>query len=413
MRRNRGSAFIVALAVLVVLGVVVTTFGRDLRITMLAQRNRIDRERAERMAEAGLQRALATLLTQDVNVTSSTDEWATVGTTGDDLFTIGSQGGFRMQVLDAGGFLSVNEVTAEQWERMGLTPEVVEAILDWREEGFQPRPQGAKDEYYNTLPTPYNAKLRDFDTVDELLLVRGVTPAVLYRAIEDSTSPSLVSGSTEIQPALYDLLTTDSVAPNTRADGSARINANTATVQQLAQAGVPQPIAQAIVTQRNTVGTFERLGQVLQTPGMTLEAAQIVLDTMTLTAEESVRGKVNLNAVTEPVLMTFPDMTTDVASSIISRQGTYASVGELATVPGITLQNLIGLADVFTVGSQAFIVRVIGIYAGVEVALEGTIVIEEGIPRLLRVQPCPFTDPATKWGWAEETASETILVEAA
>ncbi len=412
-RTNRGSAFIVALAVMVVLSIVVTTFGAELTTTLAAQRNRLDQARARRMAESGLQRALTSLLEQDVNVTASTDEWAVLGTNGDEAFRIGANGGFRIQVLDAGGFLNVNTVTEAQWERIGLEPDLIDAILDWREEGFQPRPQGAKDEYYNGLATPYNTKLREFDLVDELLLVRGMTPAILYRPLENTTNNSLVSGSTDVQPALYDLLTVDSAAPNTQVDGTAKVNANTATVQQLTQSGLPALIATAIVTQRNTIGTFTTLGQVLAAPGMTLPFAQIVLDTLTISAEPIAYGKINLNSVSEAVLQTFPDLTTDVISSIISRQGTYASLGELATVPGVTIQNLVGIADAFTVGSQAFIVRVIGTYSEAQVALEGIIVIEDGQPRLLRIQPCPFVDPLTKWGWADETTSETVLLEAA
>lgn len=412
-RKNSGSAFVVSLAVLVVLGIVVATFSSELTVTLNAQRNRLDQARARRMAESGLQHALTSLLDQDINVTASTDLWATLGTNGDEAFRVGANGAFRIQVLDAGGFLNANSITLEQWERIGLEPDTIDAILDWREEGFQPRPQGAKDEFYNGLATPYNTKLRDFDLIDELLLVRGMTPAILYRPLENTTNNSLVSGSTDVQPALYDLLTVDSAAPNVRADGSARINANNATVQQLTQAGMPQNIATAVVAQRNTVGTFQNLGQVIATPGMTLPAAQIVLDALTITAEPIAYGKLNLNSVSEAVLQTFPDLTTDVIASIISRQGTYASVGELATVAGVTVQNLVTIADAFTVGSQAFVVRVLGSYSSTQVALEAVIVIEDGRPRIKKIQPCPFVDPITKWGWADETTTETVLLEAA
>lgn len=57
---------------------------------------------------------------------------------------------------------------------------LVQCLLDWREGGTQPRPKGAKDEYYLTLRPPYRAKKARFDTVEELLLVRGFTGWVVF-----------------------------------------------------------------------------------------------------------------------------------------------------------------------------------------------------------------------------------------
>ena len=42
------------------------------------------------------------------------------------------------------------------------------------------RAQGAEDDYYMSLPEPYHCKNAHFDSVDELLLVKGVTPQLLY-----------------------------------------------------------------------------------------------------------------------------------------------------------------------------------------------------------------------------------------
>lgn len=59
--------------------------------------------------------------------------------------------------------------------------ELVAAVLDWRDNDDATRPGGAENEYYNTLAPPYNAKATGkFDTVEELLLVKGFTAAVLY-----------------------------------------------------------------------------------------------------------------------------------------------------------------------------------------------------------------------------------------
>lgn len=57
---------------------------------------------------------------------------------------------------------------------------LVDSLLDWREPGDTPRPNGAKDAYYQTLEPPYNCKKALFSTIEELLLVRDFTPWVLF-----------------------------------------------------------------------------------------------------------------------------------------------------------------------------------------------------------------------------------------
>jgi type II secretory pathway component PulK len=86
--------------------------------------------------------------------------------------------------------LDLNHATDTQIEML-LTPlmvglqidnptELIAAILDWRDEDSDMREGGAENEYYNELEPAYNAKNGPFDTVEELLLVKGITAAVLY-----------------------------------------------------------------------------------------------------------------------------------------------------------------------------------------------------------------------------------------
>jgi hypothetical protein len=51
---------------------------------------------------------------------------------------------------------------------------VSDSIQDWVQAGDMPRIAGAKDEYYQGLPTPYNCKEAPMDDLSELLLVKGI-----------------------------------------------------------------------------------------------------------------------------------------------------------------------------------------------------------------------------------------------
>src|SRR5206468_10392086 len=57
---------------------------------------------------------------------------------------------------------------------------VVDSILDWRDHDNLKRTHGAESAYYLKRRVPYRAKNAFFDSPEELLLVRGVTPDLYY-----------------------------------------------------------------------------------------------------------------------------------------------------------------------------------------------------------------------------------------
>lgn len=62
----------------------------------------------------------------------------------------------------------------------GMTEEIADAILDWIDEDEEPREFGAESDYYSQLPNPYRALNEPLQSVEQLLLVRGVTPQMLF-----------------------------------------------------------------------------------------------------------------------------------------------------------------------------------------------------------------------------------------
>ena len=78
-----------------------------------------------------------------------------------------------------------------------------DSISDWRDSDDLHRVNGAENDYYLSLSPPYTAKNGPFDTVEELLWVRGVTPELFYGQAE--------SDENEVQSAgLRDIFTVDS-----------------------------------------------------------------------------------------------------------------------------------------------------------------------------------------------------------
>lgn len=62
----------------------------------------------------------------------------------------------------------------------GMTDELADAILDFIDDDETPRTNGCESEYYESLQAPYSSKNSPLESLDELLLVRGVTAEMLY-----------------------------------------------------------------------------------------------------------------------------------------------------------------------------------------------------------------------------------------
>jgi hypothetical protein len=97
---------------------------------------------------------------------------------------------YRFGVSDEAGKLNLNALMIA--DRSGkiahdalmalpyMTEEVANAILDWIDADDKARTNGAEDEYYQTLQPAYHCKNAPLDSLEELLLVRGVTPELLF-----------------------------------------------------------------------------------------------------------------------------------------------------------------------------------------------------------------------------------------
>jgi general secretion pathway protein K len=415
------------LAVLAGLVAVVVSVAATHQTFVTQEANRLERDRARIAAEAGIQRAMQVLYAQasqtggGTSTTTSTssasgavtqnDEWYTFGQQGAERFTVGNSS-FRVQIVDLASMVNLNTASQQQLERLPLTNEQVEGILDFREPGQEQRPEGGKDQYYNGLTEGYNAKLRGFDTLDELLQVKGFTAQTLYEPQTDVVnSATAVVGSDEEQPALSEIATVYSFSPETTPDGQAKVNLNggdqAQRLQRLVEAGIPQQIAQQISAQN-----WPTLGQLFtQVGGLNQQLQAVILDNCTTTAEPRRPGRLNLNTVSEVVLNSVPDLTPDMVQSILQRQSQgFASLGEITQIPGFTGASL-QQVDLFTTSSQTFLIRVIGQAGQSTVSLEAIVDIQEGRPKIIQIQEPPYTNAIDRWQWID-VSSETSLKEA-
>ncbi|MBX3117532.1 MAG: general secretion pathway protein GspK [Fimbriimonadaceae bacterium] len=409
-RKDSGGVFIMTLIVLVGLVAIVASFAATQRVSYMARQNRIDHIRAELMAESGVQRAMAELeLIEAGTPTTTQDEWALLGNAGSDRFVV-AEGSIRIQIVDASARVDLNTAAQEQLQRLPLTNEQVESLLDWRSPETAPRPEGAKDEYYNNLEYAYNAALRPFITVDELLLVRGFTPATLYQPTEvNNSNQFLAQGDVTQQPLLIDLVMTGQLSSPVAAAGQQLINANQAQGVQIGQAIGNIPLGLQIAQNR----PYTSMQDLLVRNNVTTQTVGPILDNLTVSTEQEFGGKINLNTASEAVLNSIPAFTPDISQAIIQRQDAgMTTLGEIAAIPGMTVDILRQSVDLFTINSRTFLIRVIGTYGSSQSIKEVFVHLTDTGPRILRTDQPRGDNLLTRWGWQPEAANDIVLAEA-
>lgn len=127
----------------------------------------------------------------------------------------------------------------------GMTQEIIAAIRDWIDEDSDIRAYGAESEVYQALNPPYLPKNGPLETLDELLLVRGVTPLLLYgedanrnglldpNENDGDASPPFDNADGVLNAGWSAYLTVHSREKNLRADGRPKINLNNGLLTDL------------------------------------------------------------------------------------------------------------------------------------------------------------------------------------
>ncbi len=95
---------------------------------------------------------------------------------------------YSYAIIDEDRKININAATLEQLRQIfrnsGVEDSeidtIIDSILDWRDPDNLHRLNGAEEDYYQSLPKPYSCKDGPFDTVEELLMVKGIKPEMLF-----------------------------------------------------------------------------------------------------------------------------------------------------------------------------------------------------------------------------------------
>jgi general secretion pathway protein K len=282
-RNSRGIVLIMVLWVMVILSVIVLEFSFAMRTEVNIAKNYKEETQLYAMAEGGVQRAIAELIyKQDPRVQQKRNkkieevppeqrEWMTDGRPYSLPF---DQGTCEVKITSEAGKVNINTVSDTTLRKiigqLGLEGDardiVVDSILDWRDPGELHRLNGAKNDYYQSLKEPYNCKNGNLDSIEELLLVRGVTPGLFSGRKETKKEEEGVKSE---GIGLRDIFSIYS-------SSGAQIDINSASLPVLRVVlGIPSEVARSIIKAREEKGFKDQAELVQKVPELSQFIAQI------------------------------------------------------------------------------------------------------------------------------------------
>ena len=210
LNNNRGMALLMTVLIISLILVVTLRFNTSVRSSLTNASNLQDSVALNYMAKSVFNAARAVLSVDaaENNVDTLHEDWANlVGATQYfSYFFSRGQGGIN--IIDHSGRLQVNSLIMRKEDGWGVNEEqkkvwinllnteefeldedevagVVEAVIDWIDEDDEARGfGGAEASYYQGLENPYAPRNGPMEFIEELLLVRGITPE-LYNGSEE------------------------------------------------------------------------------------------------------------------------------------------------------------------------------------------------------------------------------------
>ncbi|MBI3602054.1 MAG: general secretion pathway protein GspK [Candidatus Omnitrophica bacterium] len=203
-----------------------------------------NKTQADYLAQAALQRAMAELVNHSLDANSALKESWNSGqekfkdiALGDGAMSImnplgsGGENDFKYGLVDEERKININKASLDVLTNFfeiagGLLPQqagdIATAILHWRGTFLKPGEVCTENEYYQTLTPAYSCKNKEFEVLEELLLVKGITRA-----------------------------TFDKVKDRLTIYGGGAVNINTADMFVLRSLGISDSLADKIIRFRN------------------------------------------------------------------------------------------------------------------------------------------------------------------
>lgn len=375
-----GSVLIVVMVVCLGLVSLTLVFGRSMLMAYRGSDNNQSGQQAEQAIEGGARYAeyLMTLVSRPGATPDPTTFQSAALPIGDATFWfLGAPSSSDLLdtpvfgLIDEASKLNLNTASATMLQGLpGMTEDLAASIVAWRTSGTSSG--GAFIQSSTTKNAP-------FESMEELALVSGTSGALLYGqdsnlnhvldSNESAAGSTLTTGNTGsiIDSGLLEYVTVFSREPNTRSDGTARINITqpvTPALITVLETAFDRPRAQEIGARIRAAGPLRSVLQFYIRSGMTEAEFDKVSGDITDKNGNFATGRVNVNTASQTVLACIPGIGTDKAAQLIAARTNQSTApanllwvipvlgeaGAIAAGPYLTANSYQISADVAAVG---------------------------------------------------------------
>ncbi|MCX5682978.1 MAG: type II secretion system protein GspK [Planctomycetota bacterium] len=364
--RARGVVLVAVLAVAALVAIIAAGLMFRVRAEMAASASGSRGEQAYEAAMAGVARAITVLRisSNDPAVWYDNPDIFQNQLVADDganrwYFTVygdpldPQQGIPRYGLTDEAGKINLNVAPIETL--MGLpnmTSELVDCLMDFRDADSDTRSEGAEQDYYDHLESPYIIPNGPLETLEELLMVKGFNAQIIYG--EDANMNGLLEQNEDdgdesfppdgrdghLDKGLRGVATVVTSEPNNNAAGKARININADSPPSRVP-GLSDKAIQFILMYRSEGNTFKHPSELLEmkytlkqdhpelpiakkgveidsdVKGEQLAAVLDELTTLPVDKSKPILGLVNVNTASAEALAVLPGMDPNLAQQIV------------------------------------------------------------------------------------------------
>lgn len=252
-----------------------------------------------------------------------------------------------------------------------ITQQEAQAIVDYREElnnqqNQQVQPQGQQamqGGQAQLIPGQQGQQQKGFSGIAALLDVPAISQQTLD-AIRDRITVSDEGGKQQGEP---------------QEQQQKRININTASAEELRSLSdrIDDGIANSIINYRQN-RQFNNIDELRQVKAISINDLKSIVDRVSISDDDIVKGKVNINTVSSELLRILPGMDEQKAEAIIARresgtnqssrtftsqqnsQGPFNDVGQLLDIEGIDENTFRQIVDHITYRASTFRIESIG-----------------------------------------------------
>ncbi len=203
LKNRSGIALILSILIIALIVAVTLQFNTSMWSELHAAANLGDGVKLSSIARSGFNYALAVLLedaASEKKFDAQYEAWANSMAFSAYSTSLFEEGRFEVQIIDHSGRIQVNQLVNEKGEfntkqkelmtrflgseEFGLDEEevriVIDSIKDWIDPDNEVMDLGAESAFYQALEEPYSSRNAPLESLEELLLIRGISRELFY-----------------------------------------------------------------------------------------------------------------------------------------------------------------------------------------------------------------------------------------